>query len=188
MTSTLIKQLTAVMEKLKITKSSVTEKSVTQFIATCDAASKLGEYDTALNGYPLTDYKLAPAFSGVVLPRAVKLTSGFGMKSLANVPDHTDVELLSPAKFAMVQVEIFNLFRAKPNFDLTLEEASRPVLLSDVLDCLEFKTGVLCDGAPSRRPTNLNFTYSDKVQGIGELSKDEFVTELVYAIVSKIRG
>ena len=188
MTSTFIEKLYAMVEEMKLIGAQITRSEVADFVHTCDAVTELDEYDTMLNGYPLVDFKLANAFSGAVLPRYVKLMTKYGMENLLVCNHIENAKMLTPAQFMRFQLKVFNLFKKTPTFDTNLEEASRPVLLNDVLDCVELPTGILVTGNPVRRPVELNFTFSTDGGGIGEISQDEFYFQLVLSIILRIKG
>lgn len=185
MNSTFIDLLLNKIDSLKLVKAAVDSDEAHRFIATCDAASDLDEYDCSLNGYSLSDYKLANALSAVVLPRMVKLQSSYGMLNLEASELNTG-DIMTPGEFKEFQLKLYNQFKKVPEFGTDLAEASRPVLLADVTDCIATETGVLCQGVPSRRPITLTFTFCKS--GIGEVSWDEFNLELVHSLIAKIRA
>lgn len=185
MTSTLVKRLYVSMETLKLVKSSISEDEVRKFINTCDTAAQLDEYEDVLNGYPLSSYKLTTTLSAVVWPRKVKLMLTYGMDDL-RMAEEVSGDVYSPAEFAEIQMRIYNLFKKVPSFDSNLDEASKPVLLSDVLDCVEIDGGILCQGTPTKRPICLDFEFC-KESGIGEIECDEFYREFTHSLINKIR-
>lgn len=185
MTSTLVKRLWTSMETLKLVKSSISEDEVRKFINTCDAAANLDEYEDVLKGYPLTSYKLTSTLSAVVWPRKVKLMLTYGMDDL-RIEEDVEDDIYSPSEFVEFQMRVYNLFKKVPSFEMNLEEASKPMLLSDVLDCVEIDGGILCQGSPSKRPVCLNFEFC-KESGIGEIECDEFYREFTHSIINKIR-
>lgn len=185
MNSARVKLFMSKVETLKLVKASLEAGLVEKFFATINAASQLGEFDTTLNGYRLADYELATAFSGVVQPRIVKLLPGYGMLELRKL-DTVKGELLTPAEFKEVQLIIFNQFKKVPTFETNLEQASEPKLLTDVLNCVKTKDGVLVDGPVKCLPVALNFNFCK--EGIGAMRQGEFDLELIYSIINAIKA